>query len=384
LNSTRYSFAMAALACSALLPTAKLQAQAWTLLQPSGQNYNLFRFLTTTVYDPVSNELIVFGGQSQEAGDPNLNDTWILSNANGLGGSSAWTNLIANGAPGNPPALHGQSAVYDSVNNIMIVFGGCEGGCLPVSNSVWLLRYANGQGGTPTWSQLSPTGGPPAPRQSHQAVYDPNTNAMTIWGGQNGGGYCGGYTDVWVLSSANGLGGTPSWTQLSPSGGHPASESANAVYDPTHNVMTVFGGNRTAGNSCTSSKANAVWALSNANGQGGAPVWTNLIAEGAPGSPSPRGAAAAAYNPGSNAMTVSGGFAADGSYLGDSWVLSNANGIGGTPSWTRLSPTGINKPAPSARGNGAGMDATNNRFMMWGGVSPDGPLWGAWVLSPAN
>ena len=83
-------------------------------------------------------------------------------------------------------------------------------------------------------------------------------------------------------------------------------------------------------------------------------------------------------------MTVFGGFAADGSYLGDSWVLSNANGIGGTPSWTRLRPTGTYKPVPGARWNGAGMDATNNRFMMWGGVSPDGPLWGAWVLSPAN
>jgi len=375
---------MAALACSALLPTAKLQAQAWTLLQPSGQNYNLFRFLSTTVYDPVSNELIVFGGQSLEAGDPNLSDTWILSNANGLGGPSTWTNLIANGAPGNPPALHGQSAVYDSVNNIMIVFGGCEGGCEPVSNSVWLLSHANGQGGTPTWSQLSPAGGAPAPRQSHQAVYDPNTNAMIVWGGQNGGGYCGGYTDAWVLSNANGLGGTPSWTQLAPSGGRPPNESANAVYDPTHNVMTVFGGDRTAGSDCTSSAANTVWALSNANGQGGAPVWTNLIAQGAPGSPSSRAYAAAAYNPGSNAMTVFGGFAADGAYLGDTWVLSNANGIGGTPSWTKLSPTGTYRPVPSGRGSGAGMDATNNRFMMWGGVSTDGPLWGAWVLSPAN
>jgi hypothetical protein len=386
LNSvTRYSFAIAALACSALLPAAKLQAQspAWTQIQASGQNYDLFRFVSTTVYDPVSNELIVFGGQSQEAGDPNLNDTWILSNANGLGGPSAWTNLIANGAPGNPPPLHGQSAVCDSVNNILIVLGGCEGGCEPVSNSVWLLSYANGQGGTPTWSQLSPTGGSPAPRQGHQAVYDPTTNAMIIWGGQNGGGSCGGYNDAWVLSNANGLGGASSWTQLSPSGGRPPDYYASAVYDPTHNVMTAFGGARQAG-SCTSARANAVWALSNANGQGGAPVWTKLIAEGAPGSPSPRLFAAAAYNPGSNAMTVFGGQAGDGSFLGDSWVLSNANGIGGTPSWTRLSPTGTYKPVPSARWNGAGMDATNNRFIMWGGVSADGPLWGAWVLAPAN
>lgn len=44
LNSvTRYGFAMAAVARSALLPTAKLQAQspAWTLIQAGGQNYNL-------------------------------------------------------------------------------------------------------------------------------------------------------------------------------------------------------------------------------------------------------------------------------------------------------------------------------------------------------
>ena len=47
-------------------------------------------------------------------------------------------------------------------------------------------------------------------------------NWMMIFGG------CGGCTDPWVLANANGLGGTPTWTQLSPSDGPPLATGAGA------------------------------------------------------------------------------------------------------------------------------------------------------------
>jgi len=93
----------------------------------------------------------------------------------------------------------------------MIVFGGGLGGSN--SNEVWVLENANGTGGTPTWTQLSPSGTPPAGREEHSAVYDPSHNLMTVFGGNNSTSVL---RDTWVLSNANGLGGTPTWKQLGP------------------------------------------------------------------------------------------------------------------------------------------------------------------------
>ena len=73
---------------------------------------------------------------------------------------------------------------------------------------------ANGE----TWTQLSPTGGPPAVRSYPTSVYDPGSNRMIIYGGSSGSHAGSQVGDVWVLENANGQGGTPRWTQLSPSG----------------------------------------------------------------------------------------------------------------------------------------------------------------------
>ena len=360
---------------------------SWTLLGPSGLTYPLFRSGSTSVYDPSSNRIILFAGLSDDAaaGDPRLNDVWVETNANGLGGTGAWSNLIPSGSP---QVRSDHSAVYDAANNRMIIYGGCgavptSNGCLPIADNVWVLSNANGIGGTPTWTQLFPTGGPPPARQGHQAVYDPTTNSMIVWAGHNGGGNgCGTFSDVWVLSHANGLGGTPNWTQLSTTGGPPPGQYfSTAVYDSANNVLTVFGGTGLLGTTC--GLTNAVWALSHANGTGGTPVWTNLVPQGAPGAPSNRQATFAIYESSSNTMTIFGGSARN-KALNDSWVLSHANGIGGTSTWTKLSPSGQQKPVAATRWNNGGIDSVNNRMIMFGGGFSEGPLWSTWVLTDAN
>ena len=360
-------------------PRLQSQTPSWNQLGTAGQTVNLFRSQSTSVYDPVSNEMIVFGGSSVALGV--VNDLWTLTNANGLSTGSTWANLIANGAAGSPTARYDHSAVLDPVNNRMIIYGGCEGGCLPLANDVWVLANANGQGGTPAWQQLSPAGGPPPARHAHQAVYDPNTNSMIVWGGQNGGGSCGGYSDVWVLSNANGLAGTPAWAQLSPHGTAPLGDYySNATYDPTNNVMIVFGGTAFAG-SCSGRPTSAVWTLSHANGTGGTPAWTRL---GVTSAPVARELAAAVYNTISNRLTIFGGINAAAIYLSDIWVLANANGIGGTPAWTRMSPTGATRPVQSVRWNNAALDVPNDRMIMTLGSFDEGPLYSTWILSAAD
>src|SRR5439155_11054964 len=155
----------------------------------------------------------LFAGFSSDesAGSPRLNDVWKLTNANGLGGTATWSQLTPDGPL--PPVRSNHSAVYDAANNRMIIYGGCGAplrvppSCQPIANDVWVLSNADGTTGTPTWTQLFPTGSPPPARQGHQAVYDPTTNSMIVWAGQNGalGENCATYSDVWVLSNANGL-----------------------------------------------------------------------------------------------------------------------------------------------------------------------------------
>jgi hypothetical protein len=304
---------------------------------------------TTAVRDPATNRMIIFAGMYHNRNSGSwsiLNDTWVLTNANGLGGTPQWTQLST---AGSPPSRAGHSAVYDSTNNRMIIFDGCGGFCQPVRNDVWVLTNANGLGGTPTWIQLSPTGGPPARRQNHIAVYDFANNRMIIFGGQNGSGNGNAtYGDVWILTNANGLGGTPAWIRLTPTGGPPLGQyGPSSVYDPTNNRMIVFGG----------SGSNAVWVLSNANGLGGTPTWTNLIAEGTAGSPPLMMSHSAVYNTSNNEMTI---FGRDGV-----WVLADANGLSGTPTWMERNSIGT---APTERSvHGAVYDSVTERMTIFGG-----------------
>ena len=296
--------------------------------------------------------------------------------------SSEWIKLTPTG--GLPPARFGHTSVYDPASNRLILFGGCSnvpGTCNTFGrgvslNDLWVLSSANGQGGTPTWTQLTPTGGPPRARFFHIAVYDPVNNRMVIWGGDSTFGSLPDLTDVWVLTNATGLDratglpSTPNWSQLFPTGGPPPSgvsfpgrEGSTGVYDSTTNRMIVFGG--VACDPCTSK--NDVWVLTNANGLGGTPQWLQLFPTGGP--PTPRGGHSAVYDAAGNRMVV---FGAAAGYTNDTWVLANASGFDRatgmptTPAWTQLIPTGTLPPARSQ--NAAAYDAATNRMVIFGGT----------------
>jgi PKD repeat protein len=350
--------------------------QAWTQLTWSGST-PAPRQGHTAVYDATNNLMTIFGGDGG-------NDVWVLVNANGLGGANFWEQLISNGnTPSAPSTRSEHTAVYDATNNRMIIFGGFSDDAL---NDVWVLSTANGLGGTPAWTQLFPNpdptqttngyGGLPEPRYGHTAVYDATNNRMIIFSGLNSDNYL---NDVWVLSNANGLDNTTSaWTQVSPIGSAPAGRTeSTAVYDTTNNRMTIFAGNNGG------TLVNDVWVLSTANGLDGTPAWTQLFPNPDPlyGLPTARWIHTAIYDDTDNRMTIFGGVGAQD--LNDVWVLSNANGLEGTTSWTKLFPTGS---TPTTRaGHTAIYDTANNRMTIFGGGhAPYLILNDVWVLSNAD
>jgi hypothetical protein len=348
----------------------QLAAQTWQVTGP------INRLFHSAILDPNTSRMIVFGGEPADPGNTqslqNLNDVWRLTGAGGT--NLSWTRMNPTGTAPAPRLWH--SAVYDSASNRMIVFGGGLGHTSPCQNDVWILTNANGNGGAAAWVQLTPAGSAPAPRAQHGAGYDPNTNTMIVFGGQDC--FATAYGDVWVLSNANGSGGTPSWNQLNPAGGGPGPRAVTGgvAYDPASNGLMVFGGNNFG------PLFNDTWVLSNANGHGGTPTWKHLSPSGA--LPAARSANSTVYDPTSNRLTVFGGFDKNNNRLGDTWVLTNANGSGGTPAWTRIASSATYYAEARGFHTGVYNPSTNKMIIFGGAISGTLGTNDVWVLSHAN
>src|SRR5437588_369038 len=375
------------------LVLAQSAGSTWIQLNPTGGPPGQ-RLLPSAAYDPTTNRMLVFGGANEDygtvctnSGAACYNDVWVLANADGLGGTPAWSQLAPSGIP--PAPRFGSGAGYDPGNNRLIIFGGgivdnavlvtaCSG---PVSagyaNDVWILTNANGSGGAPAWTPVTPVGVPPAARRSGATVYDAANNRLIMFGGQEP---CGKLNDVWVLSNANGLGGTPAWTQLNISGPMPAARGEMAyagAYDAANNRLIIFGGESELVD------YNDVWVLSNANGLGGTPARTQLSP--AAGPPSVRHAHAVTTDAAANTLIVIGGVNhSQTTFFGDVWRLSNANGLGGTPVWTQLNPQG-SSPGPRA-GQSAVYHQAARRATVFAGANcvPCSGLNDTWVLAEST
>lgn len=341
---------------------------AWNHVLPTGPLPSP-RADSAAIYSPGSNRMVIFGGSTGCNNSPSFNDTWRLSNANGLGGTPQWTQIFPAGP--TPRGRRGHSAVYNTTTDRMIVFGGDLDGCdTKELNETWVLENASGVTGVPTWVQLFPTGPLPPSRADHVAVYDQTNNRMTIF---QGFGPTGNLSDVWVLINADGSAGTPQWTKLSPSGGPPSAKADSAgVYDPVTNHLTIFAG----WICCSGPSLNEVWTLSNANGLGGTPVWTQLAPTGS--QPSPRVGARAIYKSFQSTMVNFGG-----SDTNESWALLGANGSGSS-SWHLLNPAG---PLPPPRGGEVAdptivYDPVSQRIIIFGGAGSTGLLNDTWAAGP--
>src|SRR5690242_12712958 len=97
----------------------------------------------------------------------------------GAAGAQTWIEL---NPTGSPPLQTSQIVNYDAANNRLIAyFPGNPAINAAWSNQVWVLTNANGLGGTPAWIQLNPTGTPPGINIFPSAVYDSVTNRLIVY-----------------------------------------------------------------------------------------------------------------------------------------------------------------------------------------------------------
>ena len=297
---------------------------AWTEMTSPGET-SANRAFHTAILNPVSNRMVAFAGYADY--QLPMEDVVELS----LVGAPIWT------GPGwpvvRPSRRYGHSAIYDPPRNRMLVFGGFDD--VGARNDVWAFSLS----GTPSWSLLAPTGTAPSVRFFHSAIYDPLRDRMIVFGGSTP--YYGANLDVWVLS----LAGTPSWTELMPTGALPTHRYGHsAIYDPVRDRMVVFGG----------VGFRDVWAMS----LGDAPEWSELT----PAGPAPLGRTfhSSIYDPGRDRMVVFGGYDGAGA-RNDAWALSLAN----SPAWRLLTISGT--PPATRYGHSAIYDPARDRMVVFSG-----------------
>lgn len=303
----------------------------WNHVTAGGSSLPSARTGHKAFYDPDGKRMVIWGGVGQNE-DFIVDRLWVLTNADGSGGTPTWIQL-SEGAGQTPSSRMGFSMVYDPGSNRVILFGGAEtdGDTTTLLNDVWLLTNANGLGGDPAWANITPVSGSiPNPRMMHSAVYDSNNNRMMVFGGEANSGPL---SDVWVLTHANGLDEngqetSPSWQPLTVSGNLPdARKGHTAVFNPSKNSMTIFGGL-----DGQEGILDDLWVIENANGVEGPTIWSSgiIFHNSKVSYPDARANHSAVINVEDDTMAVFGGLIkntySNETSSNETWLLRHASG----------------------------------------------------------
>jgi len=319
----------------------------------------------TAIYDTstVPPRMIVFGGFDVGGGGIFSNQVWSFTLPTVIP-VNPWTLLATTTSPGTLtlPGLSAHSAIYDSLNQRMIVFGGQlidSMSNLVLVNDVYILDLT-----TLVWTKPVVAGTPPSPRIHHQAVYDSFHQQMIVQGGYDGTFEL---ADTHVLS----MSGTTAFTWSGPLSTGPIKRQMHcAAYDPLRTRMVIFGG---LDNDLTDGSPLNLdsWTFST----GVAGIWSPLLF---PGTPGLRYGHTGIYDAANQRMVVFGG-AEDSSF---SPVLNqNLWGMNlfATPEWDFM---------PSTTGTAgrfshtAIYDSAQRRMVIYGGYDAGmTPFSDAWVIN---
>jgi hypothetical protein len=186
------------------------------------------RYGAAGAFDSRRGHFLVLGGWF---GNGLLGDVLAFDTAAG-----AWAPLNPLGPAPTPRAW--ATAVYDSVRDRVLLFGGYDGS---PRNDVWALELAD----TPRWRELHPTtGSAPDGRLQAAAVFDAGRRSLWIYGGYalDGAGYEKALGDSWRLVVDS---DECAWSPLDTPDRYPSPRaSAGAAYDPVRDrIVYLWGAN---------------------------------------------------------------------------------------------------------------------------------------------
>jgi len=321
---------LAAAALAASVP-AESAAQSWVELTPGGGSAPTGRRNASAVYDPVDNRMVIYGG----LGATYLADIWAFDLD-----TESWSDLTPASGPA-PAARLTPASVYDPDGHRMIMWSGQGPGVF--FNDVWAFDFD-----TNTWSQFAPTGGPPNIRYGVGYTWDPIAHELVTFAGFTN---LGRFDDVWRFD-----GPAVTWTDVSPGSGPLKRCLHAACYDPIAHRMIMYGGQNTG-------PLDDIWALDLDTD-----TWTDITPALIPAG---RYFTAFVYDATNHRATAFGGQTLLGA-VNESWVFDLW-----TDTWTQLAPTGT---PPTSRYGSAGIyDGANDRMIVFGG-NDGGALNDVWAL----
>lgn len=189
-----------------------LDTDTWSQITPQG-TVPPGRLGHTAIYDKLNQRMVVFGGYPYCSNDLRQLDL----------NTNTWSQITANGTT---PGRYGHTAIYDESNHRMIIFGGMHYGLL---NDLWQLDLE-----TDTWSEIEAQGIVPPVRYRHAAIHDESNHRMLIFAGSSPYPL----SDLWQLDLT-----IDTWSLVTTSGRVPWPRAAfTATYDEVNERMIIFGG----------------------------------------------------------------------------------------------------------------------------------------------
>lgn len=283
----------------------------------------------TAVYNLVNNSMVVFGGRDTSKC---YNDVSFYSLLTGLWSASAKVGGVA------PAARYGHSAGATG-KNLMVIFGGRNG--TSYFNDVAFFDLLGNK-----WVAVNTTGTPPSPRAFHSAVVDHYQHVMYVYGGTDGENT---YSDIYAFDLD-----AKAWSTVVPTNGSAIARAYHSATVSDLGVMVVFGGLGTGSAglsdvSCFSTRTLA---------------WFTCLSDPSP-APSVRYGHSAVNSP-LQRMVVFGGKNAGGNAVNDVWAFDM-----NLFKWYSITPGGL---AIDARAYHTAVATPFGTMIIFAGVNSGGSL----------
>lgn len=161
--------------------------------------------------------MLIYGGQDAVA-DIYYNNVWSLCWNNTSPNVITWQTITVGNTGIAPPATRGHTAVYqgDYSTKRVIVFGGTTNDVATGGNEINTVSMLNVTNLDPVWTATSidTSNGQPIARRSGNAIYDPVNQRMILQGGRDISNPAQWHNDFWELTLP--AAGSWVWKQLNP------------------------------------------------------------------------------------------------------------------------------------------------------------------------
>jgi hypothetical protein len=184
----------------------------------------------TAIFDSRGKRMVTFGGRDYY--NDKIHEIWALDLDPGSPRFEKWQNLTVEKS--HPSGRYDHVAVFDSLKNRMIIYGGWDKEKKEYLDDTWAFYFAPLDSGDTTgyWKKIKTKDSHPPQRRHAAGVYDSARNWFIICGGFGDEGYL---NDVWAFDLTNDV-----WINITP-GPQPRIDH-QAIYEPQSRRLIFYGG----------------------------------------------------------------------------------------------------------------------------------------------